>query len=558
MDARNARRDRQIRHAHVHARGNVGVGEGAMSLLRRIVSAKLLSALLVGCLIDAAAAGQPEQQLGTVSFANSCAEAVQPQLQRAVALLHSFWWEEANAAFLDVLGRDPGCAIATWGIATVAIANPFGSGATPAAAQKADAAITQGRKIGAKTERERDFIESIAAYYDRFDERKHEARLRSLADAFGLLAQKYPDDDETQIFFALYLTATQPPTDKTLSRAMTAAVILNQQFAKHPDHPGVAHYLIHSNDFPAIAASGLTAAMCYADIAPAAPHALHMPSHIFTRVGLWKESVVTNQRSVDAAKLANGLTDQLHAYDYMTYAYLQMARDKDAWRALEAANALVDANRAADYAHAAIAARYAVERNDWHAAAQLTDPGASKFPFTSAIRVFARALGAARSGDPQAANAEIARLKDIEIALKTMKEDYWVAEVHAQELAAQGWVAEASGDREQALSLLRDAAAEEDLSEKSSVSPGRLIPARELLGDLLLQNGRPAEALVEYEASLKHDPRRFRSFFGAGQAAAAAANADKARHYYTLLIEMAGNGDLRPELVVARDYLAAH
>ena len=522
-----------------------------MSPLRCILSAVFLCGLIDG------AAAQSEQ-LGTVSFANSCAELVQPRLQRAVALLHSFWWEKADAAFTEVLGNDPGCAVATWGIATVAVGNPFGSGATPAAAPKALAALARGRKIGAKTERERGYIDAIAAYYDSFDARKHGQRLRSLADAFALLAQKYPDDDETQIFFALYLTATQPPTDKTLSRAMTAVVILNQQFAKHPDHPGVAHYLIHSNDFRAIAAQGLAAANCYAQIAPDAPHALHMPSHIFTRVGMWRQSAEANQRSVEAARRANGITDQLHAYDYMVYAYLQLARDQDAWRAVEASRLLAEANRAADYAHAAIAARYAVERGAWREAALLADPGASKFPYTSAIRIFARALGAARSGDQAGAGRDLARLQDIEAALKTVKDDYWAAEVHVQELATRGWIAEAKGDREQALALMRAAADEEDLSEKSSVSPGRLMPARELLGDMLLQDGRPADALAEYEASLKRDPRRFRSYFGAGQAAAGAGNTEKAHHYYALLVEMAGSGDPRPELTLARDYLAGH
>jgi tetratricopeptide (TPR) repeat protein len=524
-----------------------------MSQLWRILVALLLSTLAAGL-----ASAEPDEKLGTVAFSNSCSEAVQPYLQRAVALLHSFWWDKADAAFSDVLERDPGCAIAAWGIAAVAVGNPFSTGATPAAAKKALAAIARGREIGAKTERERGYIEAIADYYDRFGERPHGARLRSLADAFEHLARQYPDDDETQIFFALYLTATQPPTDNTLARAMTAVVILNQQFAKHPDHPGVAHYLIHSNDFPPIAAQGLTAANCYAQIAPAAPHALHMPSHIFTRVGLWQQSADTNQRSINAAKLVNGITDELHAYDYMVYAYLQLARDKDAWRGVEAVRALRDTNRAADYARAAVPARYALERGVWRDAAQLDDPETSRFPYTSAIRLFARALGAARSGDPEAAGRDLARLQDIAAALTAAKDDYWLAEVQVQVLAAEGWIANAKGDHDQALALMRAAADKEDLSEKSSVSPGRLLPARELLGDLLLQDGRSADALVEYEASLKRDPRRFRSYSGAGQAAAAAGNVEKARHYDGLLIEMAGNGEPRPELAAARDYLAAH
>jgi tetratricopeptide (TPR) repeat protein len=471
-------------------------------------------------------------------------------------LLHSFWWKEADDAFTKVLAHDPGCAVATWGIATVAIGNPFGVGATPAAAQKALAAIGQGRKIGANTERERGYIDAIAAYYERFDQQRPAQRLRVLADAFAVLSQKYPDDDETQIFFALYLTATQSPTDKSLSRAMAAVVILNQQFARHPDHPGVAHYLIHSHDFPAIAAQGLVAANCYAQIAPDAPHALHMPSHIFTRVGMWKESVETNRRSVEAARRTDGVTEELHAYDYMIYADLQMAHDQDARSVVEAVGSLSDANRTADYARAAIPARYAVERSAWRDAAQLADPAASKFPYTAAIRIFARALGAARSGDAESAARDLARLDEIEAALKTAKEDYWAAEVHVQQLAAHAWIVQAKGDRELAASLMGAAADEEDRSDKSSVSPGRLIPAHELLGDMLLEDGRAAEALAEYEIALKRDPRRLRSFSGAAQAASAAGNADMARHYYGLLVEMAGASDPRPELTAARQYLA--
>jgi hypothetical protein len=270
-------------------------------------------ALIVGSAVGAA----PSEQLGTVSFANSCAAAVQPRLQRAVALLHSFWWSEGDKAFREVLQQDPGCAIATWGIATIAIGNPYSSGAASEPARLAQEALAQGRAIGAKTERERGYIEAIAAYYDRFAERPHPARLRSLADAFEALAKQYPDDDETQIFSAIYLVATQAPSDKSFARAMQGAGILEAQYQKHPNHPGVAHYLIHAYDYPSIADKGLAAAMCYADIAPSAPHALHMPSHIFTRVGLWQESAATNRRSAAAGPGDGERQDRLHALDYL-------------------------------------------------------------------------------------------------------------------------------------------------------------------------------------------------------------------------------------------------
>jgi hypothetical protein len=379
-----------------------------------------------------------------------------------------------------------------------------------------------------------------------------------LADAFERLAVTYRDDDETQIFFGLYLAGTQSPFEKSLERANRAIVILNEQFAKHPDHPGVAHYMIHANDFPSIAARGLVAANCYAGIAPAAPHALHMPSHIFTRVGLWQQSAETNRKSRDAAKLADHITDQLHAYDYWEYADLQLARDEEAGEIVSLSRELVEPNRPSDYARAAIPARFAVERGQWQDAAHLPDPDQSRFPYTSAIRFFARALGAARSGDPEAAERDLARLEEAETAMAAAQDRYWVAEIEVQALAAQAWIAEARGARERALLLMREAADKEDSSEKSSVSPGRLVPARELLGDMLFEQGKAADALAAYEATQKRDPKRFRSLFGAGRAAATVGATDKAKAYYTQLIDMSGSASPRPELAMARAWLGDH
>src|SRR5438552_10017320 len=290
--------------------------------------------LTAGFIAAPTVSAAPAEKLGAVSFANTCSEAVQPRLQRSVALLHSFWWSEGDKAFREVLVEDPSCAIAGWGIAALAIGNPYATGPTPEGAKRGQEAIAQARAIGAKSERERGYIEAVGAYYDNFAERPHAARLRSMADAFEALAKQYPDDDETQIFSAIYLVSTQPPADKTFARAMQGAAILEAQFPKHRDHPGVAHYLIHAYDYPPIADKGLTAAMCYADIAPSAPHALHMPSHIFTRVGLWQESSSTNRRSASAATGAPEASDRLHALDYFVYASLQLARDKDAVAAL--------------------------------------------------------------------------------------------------------------------------------------------------------------------------------------------------------------------------------
>jgi tetratricopeptide (TPR) repeat protein len=497
------------------------------------------------------------EQLGAVSFANTCEAAVQSKLERAVALLHSFWWREGRDAFREVIAQDGSCAIAAWGAATIEIGNPFSSGPTPQQARQAQEAIAQGRAMAAKSERERGYVEAVAAYYDHFAERTHAARMRSLSDAFEALAKRFADDDETQIFSALYLVATQPPEDKTFARALRGAAILQGQFIKHPDHPGVAHYLIHSYDFPPLADSGLPAAMCYADIAPSAPHALHMPSHIFTRVGLWKSSDAMNRRSITAARAGGDRAEELHALDYLVYADLQLARDKDARAGLEEASAIADPTLAAAYSRSAIPARFAIERGMWREAASLPDPDTSKFPFTEAIRFFARSLGAARSGDIAAARNDAERLKRIAGELRSANNGYWAGEVEVQSLAANAWIVFGQGHPEDALKLMRSAADLEDLSEKSAVSPGRLIPARELLGDMLMESGNPASALVEYESSQKRDPKRFRGLWGAGQAALQIGDTTKAREYFTRLVEMTNGGDQRPELAKAAQYLSA-
>jgi tetratricopeptide (TPR) repeat protein len=503
--------------------------------------------------------GKAPEQLGKVAFANSCSAEVQPIFARGVALLHSFWWQEGKKAFQNALDQDPSCAIATWGIAAIDLGNPFASGPTPAQAQDAEAALARGRSIGAKTERERRYINAMASYYQQFAERSHAARMRSLADAFAVLATQFPGDDEAQIFAALYLVGTQDPSDKSFARTLQGAGILEAQFARHPDHPGVAHYLIHAYDYPPIADQGLKAAYRYAEIAPSAPHALHMPSHIFTRVGAWQESASTNERSAAVAAAENEPNDRLHAMDYMAYAYLQLARDADARRVANEAPQVAGFNpqaRTGPYALAAIPARIAVERSAWREAAQL-QPVATRFPFTTAMTNFARAVGAARSGDVIAAEGDVAELARIAEALKVAKDSYWATEVEVQRLGGAAWLAYAKGNFADGLKLMRAAADLEASSEKSAVSPGRLLPARELLGDMLLESGQPADALAEYEASLVRDSRRFRTLSGAGQAAARLGNRDRANHFYDQLLAMAGPSGKRPELDAARAYLAS-
>jgi tetratricopeptide (TPR) repeat protein len=520
-----------------------------------------IAALVLSVMVCMPGSGQGQarsEQLGTVAFPNSCSPAVQAAFTRAVAMLHSFRYAETEKAFREVLAEDPSCAIATWGIAAILMDNPLASvGPSPQWAERAQTAIDEGRRIGAKTQRERDYIEAVAAYYQDWANRPERVRQQSRATAFEALATKYPGDDEAQIFYALYLSGTQSLADQSYATYLKAAGILEKQFARHPDHPGVAHYLIHSYDAAPIAPKGLPAARRYAEIAPAAPHALHMPSHIFTRVGAWSESAATNQRSAVASKADNDPNQQLHAMDYMAYAYLQLARDGDARRVAEEAAQVTGANRfAGPYALAAIPARYAIERGDWRGATKL-QPVASKFPFADALSYFARALGAARSGDPGAAEADVERLVALRDTLKTAKNEYWATEVEVNRLGAAAWVAFARGKHNDALGLMRNAADIEDKNEKHIVTPGRIAPARELLGEMLLELKRPAEALKEFEGSQMREPDRFRGLYGAAQAASQSGDAAKAKRYFERLVAMAGEGEARPELVAARTFLAS-
>ena len=523
---------------------------------------QLLALLIALSLVMASVSfAQQGDKLGKVEFPNSCSPAVQEKLVRGVAMLHSFYYSATQRAFEEVAAEDNSCAIAAWGYASILMSNPLqGVGASPKSAQQAQDAIDKGRKIGAKTQRERDYVEAVAAYYEDFANRTERARQLARAKAYEALAAKYPDDDEAQIFYALYLAGTQEASDQTYAAWLKAAGILEKQFAKHPDHPGVAHYLIHSYDAPPIAQQGLAAARLYAKIAPDAPHALHMPSHIFTRVGAWADSVATNRRSADAAQKSNDPDDALHALDYMTYAYLQLSRDGDARKVLDEARTLTGINPAratAYYALAAMPARYVVERGAWSDAPKLV-ASPSNFPFTAAMTHFARTLGAARSGDPDAARKDVERITSLHDDLKAAKNNYWANEVEVMRLSSLAWIALTQKKANEALELMRQAADIEDKSEKNIVTPGRLLPARELLGDMLMDLKRPAEALKEYEASQQREPNRYRGLYGAGQAAVQSGNSDKARQYFSKLIEVAGSGNPRPETEKAHQYLASN
>ncbi|HEX5580665.1 MAG TPA: hypothetical protein VFX39_03745, partial [Gemmatimonadaceae bacterium] len=410
----------------------------------RIHVAALLLVVLPPAAADVALAqqhgGHRGERLGAVTFPNSCSPTVQAELLRGVAMLHSFYYSAGQKAFEEVLAADSACTVAAWGYASILMLNPLqGVGASPQNARLAQAAIDRARRVGAKTERERDYLEAVATYYQDFAAHSERERQLARAKAYAALAAKYPDDDEAQIFRALYLAATQSPSDQTYAADLEAAAILEKEFAKHPDHPGVAHYLIHSYDAPPIAARGLSAARRYASIAPDAPHALHMPSHIFTRVGAWTESAATNRRSADVARKGHEPDEALHAMDYMTYAYLQLARDGDARRTIEEAHTLTGADPAratVPYALAAMPARYAVERGAWADTARLA-PVPSRFPYTEAMTHFARALGAARGGgDAAAAERDIARIVTLRDTLRAARNEYWANEVEVMRLSS--------------------------------------------------------------------------------------------------------------------------
>jgi hypothetical protein len=515
-----------------------------------------LSALLLAFSSASFAHGE---QLGKVSFTNSCQPAAQQTLTRAVALLHSFAFRDAEKSFRETWASDPECAIAGWGIASALIGNTFAVGPNPQQAQVAIEAIERARAIQRKSERERYFIEAIGEYYEGYGTKPHMQRMKALSNAFEHVAKRFPEDDEAQIFSAVYLTATQPLTDKTYSAALKAASILEMQFKKHPDHPGVAHYLIHSYDFPEIAEKGMNAARRYADIAPSAPHALHMPSHIFTRVGAWQDSAAINERSAASAKEKNEPHDQLHAMDYAVYAYLQLGQDDNARRVLKEAREVrgfTPSVRAGPYALAAMPARIALERGDWAEAAKL-EPQDSNFPYTKTQTHYARALGAARGGNPAAAEADMHEIARVVDALKG-KDAHWMTETEVQRLTTMGWIEFAKGNREAGLNLMRSAADMEDANEKSSLTPARMLPARELLGDMLLAGSKPADALVEYEKSQLREPNRYRGLYGAGQAAAQADSRAKAREYFSRLMEMAGPGVRSSDVQAVRRYMVGN
>jgi hypothetical protein len=456
--------------------------------------------------------------------------------------------------------------MAHWGVALSRWGNPFAGLRSAQQIELGRTAIQKAQATGSPTPRERAYIAAAAELFTNGDAATQRARTLAYEKGMERVVRENPGDMEARIFYALAMNQTALTSDKKYSQQLKAAAILEPLFKEHPKHPGLAHYIIHAYDHPPLAEKALTAARSYASLAPAVPHALHMPSHTFTRVGLWKESIETNRRSAEAARKENATPEELHAMDYQAYAYLQIAKDREARRIADEARTAVarlDANAtgvaapgvAGVYAAAAIPARYALERGAWGEAASLT-VRTTTFPYTDAITHFARALGAARSGNPRNAAADIERLAALRDALKSMSDAYWAEQVDIQRQIAIAWVTFAEGDRSRGIELLRAAAAAEDATDKSAVSPGPLAPARELLGYMLLEAGRPADALVEFEATIRKEPNRFRGLYGGARAAEAAGQRARAIALYTQLLQVASEpDDNRPELQHARSFV---
>jgi tetratricopeptide (TPR) repeat protein len=493
--------------------------------------------------------------IGRVEFPTRCAPAAQAHFERGVAMLHSFWFEAAEHAFQEAAAADARCPMPHWGIAMTLLGNPF-TGVSPSAASLSRAleAAERAQTLAAATDaRELGYARAALALYADHGNTPHRARLQAHEAAMRALHQAHPDDAEAAIFLARAMIANAPPSDLEYTKQLEAAAILEPLLHDRPDHPGIAHYTIHAFDAPPIAERALDAARAYAGIAPDAPHALHMPSHIFTRLGYWDESIETNRRSAAAEPDSNAA---VHPMDYLVYAYLQQGRDEAARAVVE--RAVQHADRfyggILGYNFAAMPARLALERGRWADAAALhVPPGAG---FARAVTHFARGIGAARAGAPGNAAEDVDALAAIRDSLSAAGEAYWATVVDAQRLAAEAWVAHAAGDRDLALRLAREAADLEETVEKHPVTPGPLLPARELEGDLLLEAGRAADALAAYRATLRREPNRARPLYGAARAAAAAGDAEAAAEYYRQLLALMDRADAeRPEPAAAREFL---
>jgi hypothetical protein len=523
-------------------------------MVRAGVMAGFLLTLAASCIAQEHQHGNSEK-LGAVHFVTSCNDVAQKEFDRAVSLLHSFQFSRAIEGFNAVLGEDATCGIAFWGIALSDWSNPFVAGMKDKSQLQAGReSAERGKTLGAKTERERAYLASVGKLYGDFEGTPQGARSIAYRDAMREVAAKYPEDHEAQIFYALALTAAEDPADKTYAGRLQAGTILEKLFEQEPAHPGLAHYIIHTYDVPALAGRALVAARRYSEIAPDAPHALHMPSHTFTRTGYWQESIDSNLAAAAAARREGQTAEELHASDYEIYAYLQTGQDQAAWRILDSLPEIASrfdpkvllsgagGPSVGYFALAAIPARYALERQDWKQALELP-LRETPFPYTDAMTWFARGLGAARLERRQAARESVTALKQIRERLLKAGDNYWAQQVEIQELEVEAWTALAEGKKEESLQRMRSAAELEDATEKSAVTPGPLAPARELLGEMLLEMKEPAQALEQFKATLTKEPRRFRALYGAAHAAQLSGSPEASQKYFGELLKVCGRAD---------------
>lgn len=533
----------------------------------------------VGCVIVLVAASCIAQEhqgrserLGSVHFVTGCNTDAQKEFDRAVALLHSFQFNHAIEGFNAALRLDPSCAMAYWGIALSEWSNPFGAGLKQTSQLEAGRqSAERGKAAAAKSERERAYIAAVANLYNNFEQTPQRTRLVAYREAMENLALRYPEDREAQIFYALALAAAEEPTDKSYAARLKAGAILEELFQEEPNHPGLAHYLIHTYDVPPLAGKALVAARRYSEIAPDAPHALHMPSHTFTRVGYWQDSIEANIAAAAASRRDRQTAEELHASDYLVYAYLQTAQDEAARKVLEALPEIASrfdpkmvvsgaaGPDAGYFALAAIPARFALERHDWRRAAEL-EPRATPFPYTESMTWFARGIAAARLHDPPKAQASMAALQDIRTRLEKSKESYWAGQAEIQGLEVKAWALLAEGRNELALTTMKSAADMEDRTEKLAITPGPLAPARELMGEMLLELKEPAQALEQFEATLKKEPNRFRALYGAARAAQLGGKRETSRKYYAELLKLCEHPDKPPreEILTAKNTVSAN
>jgi tetratricopeptide (TPR) repeat protein len=534
------------------------------------MNSKLVSPILLGLVLVAIPvraeepphhAGGDPRKLGLVEFPNTCSPAVQQPFAQALAMLHSFWYEAARRRFAAVAQQDPNCAIAWWGLA-MTYWQPLWEprGPNPETLRKGQEVIEKAQAAGSPSKRECDFVAALEAFYVHADTIDHRDRVLAYEKAMETLHANNPKDTEARVFYALSLlaSATSLPPDKTYQRQKKAGELLLPVFRSQPAHPGAAHYIIHADDYPDLASAALEAARRYTQIAPDSPHAQHMPSHIFTRLGLWRESIESNRKVIKVARRHEVVGEELHATDYLIFAYLQQGQDPQAQAVIASMPKIPGPEAvlyfASIYAHAAIPARYAVERRQWNEAARLPEPEnfpGGRYVWADAVIYFTRALGAARTGMLEQARAEVRKLASFQQTLEQLKEDYWAGQVDIQRRAAAAWLAFAEGKRDKALELMRSAATLEEATNKHPVTPAQIVPARDLLGQMLLELNRPREAGEEFTKVLNSEPNRFGALYGAARAAELAGEGERARKLYNKLIELAPESD-RAEVRHAR------